>query len=167
MVSPNLTREKKITPANSFYTTKYFSCRCKGDLKIPAGKTACFYFFKEAIFDKASDGTYPRNECTDSYFNIFEKKDEPENGFKVCNGQGKAFMICSEPEDGSGERTAHVNLVAANSAINWSEMFYLYIGLCKFYMVEKGLKILVKNALFQMILRGKLSSLFEILKTIL
>ena len=140
MVSPNLTREKKIIPANLFYTTKYFSCRCKGDLKIPAGKTACFYFFKEAIFDKASDGTFPRNQCTDSYFNIFEKKDEPENGFKVCNGQGKAFMICSEPEDGSGERTAHVNLVAANSAINWSEMFYLYIGLCKFYMVEKGLK---------------------------
>ena len=76
-------------------------------------------------------------------------------------------MLCSEPDGVSGERTAHVNLVAANSAINWSEMFYLYIGLCKFYMVEKGLKILVKNALFQMILRGKLSSLFEILKTIL
>ena len=143
-----------------------FHHRCFGDLTIPDGKTACFYFFKEAIYDKASDGTYPRNECTDSYFNIFEKKDEPENGFKVCNGQGKAFMICSEPEDGSGERTAHVNLVAANSAINWSEMFYLYIGLCKFYMVEKGLKPQSKCS-FQMILRGKLSSLFEILKTIL
>ena len=70
--------------------------------------------------------------CTDSYFNIFEKKDEPEKGFKVCNGKGKAFMVCSEPDGVSGERKAHVNLKAANSAINWNEMFYLYIGLCKF-----------------------------------
>ena len=110
-----------------------FCPRCFGDIKIPDGKTACFYFFKEAIFDKASDGTFPRNDCKNSYFNIFEKKDEPEKGFKVCNGQGKSFMVCSEPDDGvTEERTVHVNLVAANSAINWSEMFYLYIGLCKF-----------------------------------
>ena len=109
-----------------------FHHRCFGDLTIPDGKTACFYFFKEAIYDKASDGTYPRNVCTDSYFNIFEKKDEPEKGFKVCNGKGKAFMVCSEPDGVTGERTAHVDLKAANSAINWNEMFYLYIGLCKF-----------------------------------
>ena len=51
-------------------------------------------------------------------------------------------MVCSEPDDGvSGERTVHVNLVAANSAINWSEMFYLYIGLCKFHFIEKDLKV--------------------------
>ena len=108
--------------------------RCYGDLKIPDGKTACFYFFKENIVDQASDGTFPRNKCTKSYFNIFEKKAEPENGFKVCNGGGKGseFMVCSEPDDGvTGERDIHVNLVAANSAINWNEMFYLYIGICK------------------------------------
>ena len=85
--------------------------------------------------DQASDGTFPRNKCTKSYFNIFEKKAEPENGFKVCNGRGndkKPTMVCSEPDDGvTGERDIHVDLVAANSAIKWNEMFYLYIGICK------------------------------------
>ena len=148
------------------YSIFPFHHRCFGDLTIPDGKTACFYFFKEAIFDKASDGTYPRNDCKDSYFNIFENKDKPEEGFKVCNGQGKAFMVCSEPDDGvTGERTAHVNLVASNSAINWSEMFYLYIGLCKFRKIERTKRI-VKYALLQMIPQGKLSSLFKTMKTI-
>ena len=109
-----------------------FLTRCYGDLKIPDGKTACFYFFKENIVDQASDGTFPRNKCTKSYFNIFEKKAEPENGFKVCNGMGKGSLICSEPDEVTGERKAQIDLVAGNSAINWNEMFYLYIGLCKF-----------------------------------
>ena len=125
------------------YNILAFQHRCFGDLTIPDGKTACFYFFKEAIFDKDSDGTYPRNKCTDSYLNIFEKKNEPENGFKVCNGKGKAFMVCSEPDGVTGDRAAHVELKAANSAINWNEMFYLYIGICKFgknYRFERTIK---------------------------
>ena len=130
MASPNLTSKSQSNRYTAYYIS--FHHRCYGDLTIPDGKTACFYFFKEAIYDKASDGTYPRNKCTDSYLNIFEKKDEPEKGFKVCNGKGKAFMVCSEPDGVTGERKAHVDLKAANSAINWNEMFYLYIGLCKF-----------------------------------
>ena len=66
--------------------------------------------------------------------NIYEKKDEPDKGFKVCNGKGKGLMVCSEPSDGEqGERKAHFNLVAGNSAANWNDLFHLYIGLCKFF----------------------------------
>ena len=111
----------------------FYVHRCFGELTIPDGKTACFYFSKEAIYDKASDGTFPKNQCTKSYFNIFENKNEPDNGFKVCNGMGKRSLICSEPGEITGERKAQIDLVAENSAINWNEMFYLYIGLCKFF----------------------------------
>ena len=111
----------------------FYCSRCKGTLTIPEGQTACFYFVKEAIYDKASDGSYPRNQCEDSYFNIFEDENVPDDGFKVCNGQGKSFMVCSEPEEGeTGSRTAHINLVAGNSKINWNQMFFLFIGLCRF-----------------------------------
>ena len=104
---------------------------------MPAGKTVCFYFLKEQIYDQASDGSYPKNQCVKSYFRILENKDEPEMGFKVCNGKGQKYMICSEPDDEvSAERTVYVNLVAANPAINWSEMFFLYIGLCKYILVH-------------------------------
>ena len=107
--------------------------RCSGTLNIPAGETVCFHFVKEAIFDK--DGT--RNECTESYFNIVEKEGGAEKGFKVCNGGGKAFMVCSKPGGVSGDRTIDVELVAANEEMNWQEMFYLYIGLCMLYSTKR------------------------------
>ena len=106
--------------------------RCGGDLKVPKGKTACFLFFKEAIYDKHTDGTFPRNDCKNSYFNIYEDKSKPDDGFRVCNGMGKSFMLCSMPDGNTENREVYLKLVASNKDINWSEMFYLYIGLSKF-----------------------------------
>ena len=107
--------------------------KCLGDLTIPAKETVCFYFLKESINDKDSKGEFPRNTCTNSYFHIYEETDGAgKEEFKVCNGKGQAFMVCSKPDPNEdGPRTIKVELVAGNSNMNWNEMVYLNIGLCK------------------------------------
>ena len=121
------TSEQKVVKAQRF-KSKLLMFRCLGDLAIPAKETICFYFLKESIYDKDSNGDFPRNSCTNSYFHISVEKEEK----KICNGKGQAFMVCSKPDPNEdGPRIVKVELVAGNSNMNWNEMVYLNIGLCR------------------------------------